>query len=73
MDLCIQLFLLLVNFKFLKITFHFTFYLSKSLLKVLKLFFIRILQSIVGAGIVQLNIFVSMIFASLVGGGAIST
>ena len=69
---CIQLFLLLVNFKFLKITFHFTFYLSKSLLKVLKLFFIRILQSIVGAGIVQLNIFVSMIFASLVGGGAIS-
>ncbi len=69
---CIQLFLLLINFKILKITFNFTFTLSKSLLHALKIFFIRLLQSIVGTGIVQLNIFISMIFASLVGGGAIS-
>ena len=68
----IQLILLLINFKILKISFRFTFSLSQSLVKIIKIFFIRILQAIIGSGIVQLNIFVSMIFASLVGGGAIS-
>jgi len=68
----IQLILLLINFKILKISFHLTFSLTRPLIKIIKMFFIRILQAIVGSGIVQLNIFVSMIFASLVGGGAIS-
>ena len=40
--------------------------------KELKKFFGRFLYSLLGSGIVQLNIFISMLFASLVGGGAIS-
>ena len=69
---CIQLILLFINCKILKISFHLTLSLTRPLIKIIKIFFIRILQAIVGSGIVQLNIFVSMIFASLVGGGAIS-
>ena len=38
----------------------------------LKKFFKRFLYSLMGSGIVQLNIFISMLFASLVGEGAIS-
>ena len=44
----------------------------KVLSKELKKFFGRFLYSLLGSGIVQLNIFISMLFASLVGGGAIS-
>ena len=68
----IQLIILFINFKIIKISFHLSYKLSKILIKSLRHFSIRILQSIIGSGIVQLNIFVSMIFASLVGGGAIS-
>ncbi len=68
----LQLILLLINFKIIKLSFKFSMNLSKSLIKNIKIFFYRLLQSIVGSGIVQLNIFVSMIFASLVGGGSIS-
>lgn len=68
----IQIILLLINFKLLKLTFVFSFRLSKSIIISIKKFFFRLFQAVIGSGIVQLNIFISMIFASLVGGGAIS-
>ena len=68
----IQLLLLLINANFFKLLFQFS--LKKLLLlrSVLRTFFKRFLFSVLGSGIVQLNIFVSMLFASLVGEGAIS-
>ncbi|MAV83019.1 MAG: murein biosynthesis integral membrane protein MurJ [Pelagibacteraceae bacterium] len=68
----IQLILVFINIKILKLTFVFSFSISEKLIISLKKFFIRLLQAILGSGIVQLNIFISMIFASLVGAGAIS-
>src|SRR5210317_2027007 len=68
----IQLFLLLVNIEFLKSLYQFSFRTFLILNSVLKIFFKRFLFSIFGSGIVQLNIFISMLFASLVGEGAIS-
>ena len=68
----IQLFLLLINIKiikgFSKITINSFFLLKKKIVT----FFKRFLYSIFGSGIIQLNIFISMLFASLVGEGAIS-
>src|SRR5210317_1119301 len=68
----IQLFLLLVNIEFLKSLYQFSFRTFLILNSVLKIFFKRFLFSIFGSGIVQLNIFILMLFASLVGEGAIS-
>ena len=68
----IQLFLLLINANFFKSLFQFSFKKLLLLSSVLKKFFKRLLFSILGSGIVQLNIFISMLFASLVGEGAIS-
>ena len=68
----IQTILLFINFKVAKLYFIFTFTISKELICVLKKFFLSFLQSLIGAGIVQLNIFISMIFGSLVGAGAIT-
>ena len=68
----IQLFLLLINANFFKSLFQFGFKKFLRLNSVLRKFFKRFLFSVLGSGIVQLNIFVSMLFASLVGEGAIS-
>jgi putative peptidoglycan lipid II flippase len=68
----IQLFLLLINANFFKSLFQFSFKKLLLLSSILKKFFKRLLFSILGSGIVQLNIFISMLFASLVGEGAIS-
>ena len=68
----IQLFLLLINANFFKSLFQFGFKKLLLLSSVLRTFFKRFLFSVLGSGIVQLNIFVSMLFASLVGEGAIS-
>ena len=68
----IQLFLLLINGSIFKSLFQFGYKNFLHLSSVLKIFFKRFLFSIFGSGIVQLNIFVSMLFASLVGEGAIS-
>ena len=68
----IQLFLLLINANFFKLLFQFSFKKLLLLSSVLRTFFKRFLFSVLGSGIVQLNIFVSMLFASLVGEGAIS-
>ncbi len=68
----IQLLLLIINISFIKIFFKLTinsFYILSSKLLI---FFKRFLYTVLGSGIVQLNIFISMIFASLVGQGAIS-
>ena len=68
----IQLFLLLINANFFKSLFQFGIKKLFLLSSILRTFFKRFLFSVLGSGIVQLNIFVSMLFASLVGEGAIS-
>ena len=68
----IQLFLLLINANFFKSLFQFGLKKLSLLGSILRTFFKRFLFSVLGSGIVQLNIFVSMLFASLVGEGAIS-
>jgi len=68
----IQLFLLLINVNFFKSLFQFGLKKLSLLSSILRTFFKRFLFSVLGSGIVQLNIFVSMLFASLVGEGAIS-
>jgi len=68
----IQVSLLLINLSYIKIFFNLTRFGIKKLKKKLIIFIKRFLYSIMGSGIVQLNIFISMIFASLVGEGAIS-
>jgi len=68
----IQLFLLLINANFFKSLFQFGIKKLSLLSSILRTFFKRFLFSVLGSGIVQLNIFVSMLFASLVGEGAIS-
>ena len=68
----IQLFLLLINANFFKSLFQFGLKKLSLLNSILRTFFKRFLFSVLGSGIVQLNIFVSMLFASLVGEGAIS-
>ena len=68
----IQLFLLMINANFFKSLFQFGLKKLSLLSSILRTFFKRILFSVLGSGIVQLNIFVSMLFASLVGEGAIS-
>jgi putative peptidoglycan lipid II flippase len=68
----IQLFLLLININiikgFSKITINSFVLLNKKIV----IFFKRFFYSVLGSGIIQLNIFISMLFASLVGEGAIS-
>ena len=68
----IQLFLLMINANFFKSLFQFGLKKLSLLGSILRTFFKRFLFSVLGSGIVQLNIFVSMLFASLVGEGAIS-
>ena len=67
-----QLILLFINLGTIKIFWGVGLKSIKALSKELKKFFGRFLYSLLGSGIVQLNIFISMLFASLVGGGAIS-
>ncbi len=67
-----QLILLFINLGTIKIFWGIGLKSIKVLSKELKKFFGRFLYSILGSGIVQLNIFISMLFASLVGDGAIS-
>ena len=67
-----QLILLFINLGTIKIFWGIGLKSIKVLSRELKKFFGRFLYSLLGSGIVQLNIFVSMLFASLVGGGAIS-
>ena len=67
-----QLILLFINLGTIKIFWGIGLKSIKVLSKELKKFFGRFLYSLLGSGIVQLNIFISMLFASLVGGGAIS-
>ena len=67
-----QLILLFINLGTIKIFWGIGLKSIKVLSRELKKFFGRFLYSILGSGIVQLNIFISMLFASLVGGGAIS-
>ncbi len=67
-----QLILLFINLSTIKIFWGIGLKSIKVLSKELKKFFGRFLYSLLGSGIVQLNIFISMLFASLVGGGAIS-
>ncbi len=67
-----QLILLFINLGTIKIFWGIGLKSIKVLSKELKKFFGRFLFSLLGSGIVQLNIFISMLFASLVGGGAIS-
>ena len=67
-----QLILLLINLGRIKIFWSLGLR-SISLLSIaLKKFFKRFLYSIIGSGVVQLNIFISILFASLVGEGSIS-
>ena len=68
----IQLSLLFINLVYLKIFFKFSLLGITILSKKLIIFLKRFLYSVMGSGIVQLNIFISMIFASMVGEGAIS-
>ena len=67
-----QLILLFINLGTIKIFWGIGLNSIKILSRELKKFFGRFLYSLLGSGIVQLNIFISMLFASLVGGGAIS-
>ncbi len=67
-----QLILLFINLVAIKIFWSIGLKSIKKLSNPLKKFFRRFLYSLLGSGIVQLNIFISMLFASLVGGGAIS-
>ena len=67
-----QLILLFINLGTIKIFWGIGLKSIKILSRELKKFFGRFLYSLLGSGIVQLNIFISMLFASLVGGGAIS-
>jgi putative peptidoglycan lipid II flippase len=67
-----QLILLLVNIGAIKIFWSTGLKSINELSSQLKKFFRRFLYSLLGSGIVQLNIFISIIFASLVGEGAIS-
>ncbi len=67
-----QLILLFINLGTIKIFWVIGLKSIKVLSRELKKFFGRFLYSLLGSGIVQLNIFISMLFASLVGGGAIS-
>ncbi len=67
-----QLILLFINLGTIKIFWGIGLKSIKVLSEELKKFFGRFLYSLLGSGIVQLNIFISMLFASLVGGGAIS-
>ncbi len=67
-----QLILLFINLSTIKIFWGIGLKSIKVLSEELKKFFGRFLYSLLGSGIVQLNIFISMLFASLVGGGAIS-
>ena len=67
-----QLILLFINLGTIKIFWGIGLNSIKILSIELKKFFGRFLYSLLGSGIVQLNIFISMLFASLVGGGAIS-
>ncbi len=67
-----QLILLFINLGTIKIFWGIGLKSIKILSRELKKFFGRFLYSLMGSGIVQLNIFISMLFASLVGGGAIS-
>ncbi len=67
-----QLILLLVNIGAIKIFWSTGLKSIKELSGQLKKFFRRFLYSLLGSGIVQLNIFISILFASLVGEGAIS-
>ncbi len=67
-----QLILLFINLGTIKIFWGIGLKSLKVLSRELKKFFGRFLYSLLGSGIVQLNIFISMLFASLVGGGAIS-
>lgn len=68
----IQLFLLIINANFYNSLLKFSFKNILFLSSILKSFLKRFVFSILGSGIVQLNIFISILFASLVGGGAIS-
>ena len=67
-----QLILLFINLGTIKIFWGIGLKSIRVLSRELKKFFGRFLYSLLGSGIVQLNIFISMLFASLVGGGAIS-
>ena len=67
-----QLILLFINLGTIKIFWGIGLKSIKILSRELKKFFGRFLYSLLGSGIVQLNIFISMLFASLVGDGAIS-
>ena len=67
-----QLILLFINLGTIKIFWNIGIKSISSLSIQLKKFFRRFLYSLLGSGIVQLNIFISMLFASLVGEGAIS-
>ncbi len=67
-----QLILLFINLGTIKIFWGIGLKSLKILSRELKKFFGRFLYSLLGSGIIQLNIFISMLFASLVGGGAIS-
>ncbi len=67
-----QLILLLVNMGAIKIFWSTGLKSINELSGQLKKFFKRFLYSLLGSGIVQLNIFISILFASLVGEGAIS-
>ena len=67
-----QLILLLVNIGAIKIFWSTGLKSINELSGQLKKFFKRFLYSLLGSGIVQLNIFISILFASLVGEGAIS-
>ncbi len=67
-----QLILLFINLGTIKIFWGIGLKSIKVLSRELKKFFGRFIYSLLGSGIVQLNIFISMLFASLVGGGAIS-
>ena len=67
-----QLILLFINLGTLKIFWIVGFKYIIALSSQIKKFFERFLFSLLGSGIIQLNIFISMLFASLVGEGAIS-
>ncbi len=67
-----QLIILFINLGTIKIFWSIGLKSIKVLSIQLKKFFKRFLFSLLGSGIVQLNIFISMLFASLVGGGSIS-
>ena len=68
----IQLSLLFINLKSLNLIWKFSINGIISNVHNLKIFLKRLSFSVFGSGIVQLNIFISMIFATLVGEGTIS-